>query len=268
MALRHGAVRGGQALVYNHPVVVNGVTLWLAPAGHVLGSAQVVLQMAGCRAVVSGDYKRTADPTCPPFEPVACDVFVSEATFALPVFRHPPPESEIARLLHSAALFPERCHAIGAYVLGKTQRLIRLLRQAGYERPIYLQKQALAICALYRRHGQDLGTLLPAAGAQPGDLAGAMVLTSGGDLALPVDTVRGFASGWMGIQEHARRRDCELPLALSDHADWPELVMTLRQVAAGETWVTHGRADALLRQAKLDGLRVRALADIAGEGGH
>ena len=108
--------------------------MWLAPAGHVLGSAQVVIEYAGTRVVVSGDYKRGPDPTCAAFEPVPCDLFVTEATFGLPVFRHPPPEAEIARLLHSVALFPERCHLVGAYALGKAQRVIALLRAAGWQR--------------------------------------------------------------------------------------------------------------------------------------
>ena len=172
MVLRHGAVAGGQALGYGERLEVNGVTVWLAPAGHVLGSAQVVVQGQGCRIVVSGDYKRCPDPTCLPFEPVACEVFVTEATFALPVFRHPPPEREIGRLLHSLEVFPERCHLIGAYALGKAQRLLKLLRFAGYERPIYLPGPALAMCELYGRHGQEFGELRPAKGASPEALAG------------------------------------------------------------------------------------------------
>ena len=93
-----------------------------------LGSAQAVVRWRGLTMVVSGDYKRRRDPTCPPFEPVPCDVFVTEATFGLPVFRHPPDGGEIVRLLDSVAQFPERCHVVGAYSLGKAQRVIRLLR--------------------------------------------------------------------------------------------------------------------------------------------
>jgi putative mRNA 3-end processing factor len=106
------------------------------PAGHILGSAQIVLEHAGQRVVVSGDYKRRRDPTCAPFEPVPCDVFITEATFGLPVFRHPPAEDEIARLLESLRLFPDRAHLVGVYALGKCQRVIALVREAGYDKPI------------------------------------------------------------------------------------------------------------------------------------
>jgi len=97
----------------------------------VLCSAQVCLEWQGARAEVSGDYKRRHDATCAPFEPERCDVFITEATFALPVFTHPPADQEIGRLLRSVALFPERTHVIGCYALGKAQRLISLLREAG-----------------------------------------------------------------------------------------------------------------------------------------
>jgi putative mRNA 3-end processing factor len=108
-----------QALAWGEEITIADVRVWLRPAGHVLGSAQVAMEYQGSRAVVSGDYKRVADPTCAGFEPIACDVFVTEATFALPVFIHPPPAHEIARLLDSVALFPERTHVVGCYALGK-----------------------------------------------------------------------------------------------------------------------------------------------------
>ncbi len=135
-----------QALGWHEPVTINGVKVWLSPAGHVLGSAQVAMEYQGSRAVVSGDYKRVADPTCAGFEPVACDVFVTEATFALPVFVHPPPDAEIRRLLDSVALFPERTHVVGCYALGKCQRLIALLRQAGWDGPIWLHGALASMC--------------------------------------------------------------------------------------------------------------------------
>ena len=140
---------------------INGVSVRLAPAGHILGAAQVVLDWNGQRAVVSGDYKRAADPTCPTFEVVPCDVFVTEATFALPVFRHEPAEAEVSRLLGSMARQPERAHLVGAYGLGKTQRVIKLARQAGYDAPIYLHGAVVELCELYQRLGVDLGRPTP-----------------------------------------------------------------------------------------------------------
>src|SRR4029079_10829741 len=110
----------------------------LPPAGHALGSGQTCHAPGGLRIVASGDYKRRADPTCLPFVPVPCDIFITEATFGLPVFRHPEPKAEIAKLVASLAQFPERAHLVGAYSLGKAQRVIRMLRDAGYDRTIYL----------------------------------------------------------------------------------------------------------------------------------
>ena len=116
MGVRYGEgfARETQALGYGQRLTMCDVTIMLEPAGHILGSAQVVLEHGGCRAVVSGDYKRRFDPTCPPFTPVKCDVFITEATFGLPVFHHPPDKGEIAKVLHARALFPDRSVLIGA----------------------------------------------------------------------------------------------------------------------------------------------------------
>src|SRR6202162_3860575 len=140
MRLRYGGDFAGatQAIRYGESVTLGGAKVTFHPAGHVLGSAQIAVECNGLRVVASGDYKDVADPTCAPFELVPCDVFITEATFGLPVFRHGDPDSEIAKLLHSVALFPERAHLGGAYSLGKAQRVIALVRKAGYDRPIYL----------------------------------------------------------------------------------------------------------------------------------
>ncbi|MCB4823908.1 ligase-associated DNA damage response exonuclease [Roseicella aerolata] len=241
-----------------------GVAIRLAPAGHVLGSAQVVLDWQGSRAVISGDYKRQRDPTCAPFEPVPCDVFVTEATFALPVFRHPPPEAEVAKLLKSLALFPERTHVVGCYALGKCQRLIRLLREAGWDAQIHLHGALASLCRLYEELGVALGPLAPATVANKAALKGAIVLAPPSAvqdrwarrLAEPVVAV---ASGWMRVRQRAKMRGVELPLVISDHADWDELNRTIDEVGAPEVWVTHGRDDALVHALALRGIRGRAL---------
>jgi putative mRNA 3-end processing factor len=254
-----------QALPYGESVALGGVSVTLVPAGHVLGSAQVVLEHQGSRAVISGDYKRRADPTCPPFEPQRCDVFVTEATFGLPVFRHPKDAGEIARLLHSLQVFPERCHVVGVYALGKCQRLLALLRQAGYAEPIYVHGALQPLCALYERFGVKLGPLLPATGTERGELAGRIVLAPPGSVSdlwsrrMP-DPIMALASGWMRVKQRAKQRGVELPLVISDHADWDELTQTMREVGAAEIWVTHGTEEALIRQASLDGLKARALS--------
>src|SRR3954469_9842529 len=140
MGERYGRDFAGamQAAAYGEVVDRDEVQVTLVPAGHVLGSAQAAVRWKGLTMVVSGDYKRRRDPTCDLFEPITCEVFVSEATFGLPVFRHPPDTEEIAKLLRSRDQFPERAHLVGAYSLGKAQRLICLLREAGYDRPIFV----------------------------------------------------------------------------------------------------------------------------------
>lgn len=246
------------------------VAVSLHPAGHVLGSAQVRLEDASGVTVVSGDYKRQPDPTTPAFEPVPCDVFVTEATFGLPVFRHPPAEVEIARLLHSVSLFPERAHLVGVYALGKAQRVIRLLRDAGWERPVFLHGALAALCALYEALGVPLGPLQAAGEAQRSDLAGGIVLAPPSAIAdrwsrrLP-DPVVCAASGWMRVRQRARQRGVELPLVISDHADWDELCRTVDDVDPAAVWVTHGREEALVHQIGKSGRKARALRLIGFE---
>ena len=251
-------------LVYGETVEIGGVKVSLHPAGHILGSAQARLEHAGASIVFSGDYKRRADPTCVPFEPVPCDVFVTEATFALPVFRHPPLEDEIARLLVSLAQFPERCHLIGVYALGKCQRMICALRAAGYGETIHLHGAMQKLCELYESFGIALGPLKLVTPENARRLAGKIVLCPPSALQdrwsrkLP-DVLTAAASGWMRIRARARQKGVELPLVVSDHADWDELTQTLIDVGAPEVWVTHGRDDALVYYAQQHGFKAQAL---------
>jgi putative mRNA 3-end processing factor len=272
MSTRYGEDFTGesQSARYGETNVIGGVDVELAPAGHVLGSAQAVVRWKGMTMVASGDYKRRRDPTCAAFEPIPCDVFISEATFALPVFCHPDTDREIARLLRSVAQFPERTHIVGAYALGKAQRVIALLREAGWDRPIFLHGAMQRLCDLYQAHGVDLGRLEPATLAKggKGDFAGEIVIAPPSALqdrwarrfADPLDC---FASGWMSVRQRAKQRGVELPLAISDHADWNELTQTIGELKPQELWITHGRDDALARWAELNDLTARRL-DLVG----
>jgi putative mRNA 3-end processing factor len=262
--LGEGSARSTQALGWGEAIDVGGVRLRLEPAGHVLGSAQVVMEHAGCRVVVSGDYKRQPDPTCQGFVPVPCDVFVTEATFGLPVFRHPPPEHEIARLLASLSLFPDRTHLVGCYALGKCQRVIALLRQAGWDGPIWLHGALLPLCGVYEARGVRLGELRAATAAAKADLAGAIVLAPPGAIAdrwarRLADPVVALASGWMRVRQRAKARGVELPLVISDHADWDALNATIDETGAPEVWVTHGSEEALIHAVTARGVTGRAL---------
>src|SRR6516165_1492654 len=167
MRLRYGENFAGtsQAAGYGESINLGGAKVTFHPAGHVLGSAQIAVEANGLRVVASGDYKNVPDPTCVPFELIACDVFITEATFALPVFRHGDPDGEIAKLLHSVALFPESAHLVGAYSLGKAQRVIALLRQAGHAAPIYLHGAMESVTGYYVGRGIALGEMRQVRGA-------------------------------------------------------------------------------------------------------
>ena len=256
--LGDGAGSVQQPLGWGETLRVGEVDIRLVPAGHVLGAAQVVMDWRGSRAVVSGDYKRASDPTTPGFVPMSCDVFVTEATFALPVFRHPPAAAEIAKLLAGVGLFPDRTHVVGCYALGKCQRLIALLRAAGWDRPIWLHGAHVALCAVYEQLGVPLGELRPVTGKA--SLAGEIVLAPPGAIADRwtrrfADPVLCAASGWMRVRQRARQGGVELPLIISDHADWDELNATIDDVGAPEIWVTHGREEALIHAAGKRGIR-------------
>jgi putative mRNA 3-end processing factor len=276
MAARYGEefCRSRTPAAYGEVTRIGEVDVSLHPAGHVLGSAQVLLEWKGLRICVSGDYKRRRDPTCAAFEVVPAHVFVSEATFGLPVFRHPDDRDEIAKLLGSLKTSPDRAHLVGAYALGKAQRVICLLREAGYHAPIYIHGALKALCDLYRDHGVELGELRDATvkdgAGDKTDFAGQVVIGPPSSFQTSwarrfPDPVIAFASGWMGVRARARQRGVELPLILSDHADWDELTQTVKDVNPEQLWITHGRDDALARWAGLEGFSARPLSLVGYE---
>ncbi len=266
MKTRYGEDCAGsfQAVDYGERVEIDGVTVSLHPAGHILGSAQVLIEQDGQRVVVTGDYKRGPDSTAQPFALVQCDLLVTEATFALPVFQHPSPQKEIAKLLTSTSEHSERAHVVGAYALGKAQRVIGLLREARYDRPIYLHGAMQRLCELYEERGVSLGPLRHATEASKDELAGQIVIAPPSALKdrwsrrLP-DPVLAMASGWMSVKQRVRQRGVELPLVISDHVDWPELLQTISETGAETVWVTHGREDALVYQCRKQGLTAEPL---------
>jgi putative mRNA 3-end processing factor len=266
MAIRYGEDFCASRQVAEGAMTLGDVTVRFHPAGHVLGSAQIAVERSGKRIVVSGDYCRRPNPVAAPFEPVACDIFVTEATFGLPVFNHPAPEDEIGKLIASVAAFPERAHLVGAYALGKAQRLIMLLRNAGWDGPIHIHGALQRLCDYHRAEGVALGDLRAATvdrGSKQ-DFAGAIVIAPPSSFASTwaqrfPDPVIAFASGWMQIRARARQRGVELPLIISDHVDWPDLTRTIDEVDPAEVWVTHGREDAVIRWCALQGRAARPL---------
>ncbi|TYC52858.1 ligase-associated DNA damage response exonuclease [Rhodobacterales bacterium] len=273
MAIRYGEnfCQTRQAIAYGDSVKVGDVTVSLHPAGHVLGSAQVLLSTGGQRTVVSGDYKRQTDPTCAAFEPVPCDTFVTEATFGLPVFRHPSAAKEVGKLLSSLDLFTDQTHLVGAYALGKAQRVIAELRAAGYDRTIYLHGALERLTAYYGSQGIDLGPV-EAVEKRGKELQGEIVLCPPGQLTDRWarrfgDPVTAMASGWMRVRARARQRGAELPLIISDHADWDDLCRTIQETGAEQIWVTHGAEEALVHWCELNGLKARPLNMIGYDDG-
>jgi putative mRNA 3-end processing factor len=263
MDCRYGP-QTGHPVAYGEVIKLGEVEIGFVPAGHVLGSAQIVMEYKGERVVVSGDYKRRPDPTCAPFEPVPCDIFVTEATFGLPVFRHPDTASEMDRLLERLHANPDRCVLVGAYALGKAQRVIMELRRRGHHDPIYIHGALQRLCDLYEEHGVQLGDIRAATSASKEELKGRIVIAPPGALndrwsrRLP-EPITAMASGWMRVRQRARQRNVELPLILSDHADWDELTETLLEVRPKEVWITHGREDALMHWCALHQIKAREL---------
>lgn len=278
MKVRYGEDCAGsfEALDFGVPYRIDDVTVTFYPAGHILGSAQVLVEQGGQRVVVTGDYKRLADRTAQPYELVECDLLVTEATFGLPVFQHPHPSVEIGRLLKSVTDQPERSHLIGCYALGKAQRVIALLRDAGWDAPIYLHGAMLRLCALYEELGVPLGDLRPALDVPKAELAGGIVIAPPSAIRdrwsrrFP-DPVTCQASGWMSVKQRARQALVELPLVISDHCDWGELGQTIHETRAETVWVTHGREDALVYWCRKQGLQaeplnIQGFEDDGGEG--
>lgn len=276
MSARYGANFAAQqtALPYNQQLMLGDVNVKLIPAGHVLGSAQIVLEYANTKIIAAGDYKRRRDPTCRPFQVEHCDVFITEATFGLPVFAHPEPETQIKKLLEVQHLFPERSIIIGAYSLGKAQRLIALLREAGYDETIFIHGAMKKLCELYISFGIELGSLQTTPIGKIDNhqisLASKFILAPPSAMGTKwaqrlSDPLVVSASGWMQVRQRAKQGGVELPLVISDHADWNDILRTIKEVNASEIWVTHGREDALIHACSQMGLSAKALSLIGYE---
>ena len=159
---------------------------------------------------------------------------------------------------------------VGAYALGKAQRVIAELRARGHAAPIFLHGALQRLCDLYVELGVDLGELRPATGASKAEVAGHVVMCPPSALndrwsrRLP-DPITAMASGWMRVRQRARQKNVELPLILSDHADWDELTDTLAEIAPREVWVTHGREEALVHWCAQRQIKARALALVGYE---
>jgi putative mRNA 3-end processing factor len=243
-----------ESLPYGQAVDINGVRVSFHPAGHILGSAQVRVESQGEVWVASGDYKRAPDPTCARFEPVRCHVFITEATFALPIFRWDPPSSTVAEIV----AWWEEMRAAGrpavvfGYALGKAQRLLAELAPVT-DRPIFVHGALAELTELYRQAGVVLPAIERATESARGrSFAGELIvapLSARGTVWMRRfrDHSSAFASGWMRIRGARRRRAYDRGFALSDHADWNGLIETVDETAAERVFVTHGYTHQLAR---------------------
>jgi putative mRNA 3-end processing factor len=250
---------------YGETVRLGSVQISLHPAGHILGSAQVRIEHPEGVWVVSGDYKRDADPTCAPFEPVPCDVFVSEATFALPVYRWEPTAQVIADIAAWWRTNRERGFAsvLFCYALGKAQRVLAELAAFASE-PVYVHGALLGPIEIYRAAGVDMLPALPATVHRKVDYRGSLILAPPSASGSPWmrrfgEHATGFCSGWMRVRGERRRRGYDRGFALSDHADWPALVRTCSESGARRILLTHGYSDALTRYLNESGITAAAL---------
>lgn len=254
-----------QPLAYGERIRCKDAWVSFHPAGHVLGSAQIRVEVAGDVCVVSGDYKLDPDPTCTTFEPVPCRTFISESTFGLPIYRWLPTASLMADVnawwVENAAR--GRTSLLLCYALGKAQRLLAGLDP--HIGPILIHGAMTALNEIYREAGVALpATRLATEVSAKDELARAIVLAPPSAAGTPwarrfVDPSPAFASGWMQVRGARRQRRVERGFALSDHADWPGLITAITATGAERVLITHGRGDALVRHLNERGMSAHAL---------
>ncbi len=257
---------GVESVAYGETRLVNGVSVSLHPAGHILGSAQVRLEHRGEVWVVSGDYKTDPDPTCAPWEPVRCHTFITESTFGLPIYRWPSQRQVFDELNRwwAANAAEGRVSLLCAYALGKAQRLL-----AGLDPAIGSMLTHGAVermTALYRHGGVALPLTVHATDAlRARATAGAIVIAppsvTGSTWLRRFGEVRtAFASGWMRVRGARRRRGVDAGFTLSDHVDWPQLLAAIDATGAERVWVTHGFTGPVVQWLTERGLEARVMA--------
>jgi putative mRNA 3-end processing factor len=251
-----------QAYDYGESFSLGETTLSFHSAGHILGSSQVRIEHAGEVWVLSGDYKRNADPSCDPFEVVPCDVFVSEATFAVPIYRWESGEVTARKIFEWWQSDLERPSLLFCYSLGKAQRVLAELKKLTHQ-AVYLHGAVEGLTEIYREAGVDMVptravTDTPKGHAFNGDL----ILAPPSAHRSPwmkrfKDPQTAFASGWMQVRGARRRKGYEKGFVLSDHADWSDLVRTIHETGAKTVFLTHGKTEVLNRFLTEQGLEVR-----------
>ena len=267
MKIRYGenCAQNFQELKLNKTLKIDDVEITFYPAGHILGSVQVLAEYKGEKINFTGDYKTKNDKTCENFEPVRCHTLVTEATFGLPVFQHPNEHNEIKKLLRSLELFPNRPHIVGVYALGKAQRIIGLLRQQKYDKEVFIHGALEKLCNYYVEEKIFLGKLLKTNLKDKKEYQGQIILAPPSAIKNVwsrkfEDPIICQASGWMSIKQRAKQSLVELPLIISDHADWNELTQYIKLTGAENVYVTHGREEAIVHWCKMNQINGLALS--------
>ncbi|URL59928.1 ligase-associated DNA damage response exonuclease [Luteibacter flocculans] len=272
MRERLGAASVVHAHAWREAFALGDTRVSFHPSGHILGAAQIRIEGCGKVAVVSGDYKRDPDPTCTPFEPVPCDVFVTESTFGLPIYRWPSMRQVVDEILG----WVDECAARGVaavlfcYALGKAQRLLAELATRS-ERTVHLHGAMLRLVALYREAGVPMLPTVPVSESARGkDFAGELVMAPPSAAGSPWmrrfgKASTGFASGWMQVRGARRRRGYDRGFVVSDHADWPGLLRSVADCGAKRIYVTHGDGEALIRHLRENGHEAFPLRSLGGQ---
>lgn len=242
------------AIPYREPFRIGEVTLTFIPAGHILGSAQILMEHRGVRYLYTGDYKMQADPTCEPLEACNADVLITETTFANPAVRHPDPVTEILKL----SGIPHHI-MLGAYGLGKAQRLTALINKHCPDKHILVHYSIAPLHRIYEHYGVELGPytlynrkLMKSPATQQSYVYIVPPMTFRSYIRAR-NVVRVFASGWEALQ-----RNNDLSLYISDHVDWSDLLGYVDRVQPREIWTIHGDGRHLIEHFG-DQLAVRAL---------
>lgn len=235
------------------------------PAGHILGSAQIRVEANGEIWVVTGDFKRDPDPTCTPFEVVPCDTLISEATFALPIYRWAPAEDVAKDILTwwNRNIAEQQVSVLFCYALGKAQRVLAELANLT-DRRILLHGAVIPITEIYRDAGVSM---LPTAKVDVQtrrDFSGELIIappSAAGSLWMRrfKGAQTGFCSGWMRVRGQRRRRGYDRGFVLSDHADWPSLLQTISDCQASHIQLHHGYSDILVRYLSEQGVHAEGL---------
>jgi putative mRNA 3-end processing factor len=243
MQLRYGKNTAAElnVVAYDKLFTIGGVELWLIPAGHMLGSAQVLMEYDGVRYLYTGDYKLQPDATCEPFEWVETDVLITESTFANPAITHPDPVAEIKKLNDIKINI-----LLGAYGLGKSQRLIKLINAYAPQKKILVHHKIMPINAIYEKMGfppgkcQIYGRKLMKSQEEYVYLVPPFTFDS---YLRATGVKRLFASGWKNLQVNEQDT-----LFISDHVDWDDILLTIKKTKPRQVWTLHGSGVHLKKQ--------------------